>query len=448
MLVDLSAVPDMAGIEAATGWHAGARRRPDAGPARHRRHARRRLPALAEAARAAAGPGHRSVATLGGNLCLDTRCVFYNQSEWWRAANGYCLKRGGDTCHVAPQGERCHAAFSGDLAPALLALGAEVELLSVRGARWLPLAELYRDDGAAHLTLAARRGAAARAHAGARRPAWSAPTARRACAARWTSRWPASRSRWRCVEDGLDQHRCDRHHRHRVAPVRARGPRRADRPPVDAALLAAIGKLVQKQVSPMRSTVTESNYRRLVADHAGPAPGAGTRARRSALTHAITRHQHGDNHGPHHPPRTVFRADLPVGDRRARRGAGGATRPLRHAAARRRRRAHSADGGRLRPRARHRHRGGADAGQDHARDARQLSHRATRSPTSSGRWGWRSTSARWAMWCWWAAAWVLHRCFRNCAHSSKPATARPASSAFATRSACSGPTSWRSGATN
>src|ERR1019366_9427493 len=113
----------------------------------------RQYPALAEAARAIAGPGHRSVATLGGNLCLDTRCVFYNQSEWWRAANRYCLKRGGDTCHVAPQGQHCHAAFSGDLAPALIALGAEVELLSCRGTRRLALADCYRDDGAAHLSL-------------------------------------------------------------------------------------------------------------------------------------------------------------------------------------------------------------------------------------------------------------------------------------------------------
>ena len=73
--------------------------------------------ALAQAVREVAAPAHRHAATVGGNLCLDTRCVFYNQSEWWRAANQWCLKRGGDTCHVAPQGKHCHAAFSGDLAP-------------------------------------------------------------------------------------------------------------------------------------------------------------------------------------------------------------------------------------------------------------------------------------------------------------------------------------------
>ena len=150
--------------------------------------------ALGEAARAAAGPGHRSVATLGGNLCLDTRCVFYNQSAWWRQANDHCLKRGGSICHVAPQGQRCHAAFSGDLAPALIALGAEVEWLSSHGARRQALAEAYRDDGAAHLTKSADE-VLVRVIVPRRCRGASAPTARRACAARWTLRWPAWR--WR-----------------------------------------------------------------------------------------------------------------------------------------------------------------------------------------------------------------------------------------------------------
>ncbi|HWD15768.1 MAG TPA: FAD binding domain-containing protein, partial [Casimicrobiaceae bacterium] len=110
-------------------------------------------PALAQAAAEIAAPAHRNAGTLGGNLCLDTRCVFYNQSEWWRASNGYCLKRGGERCHVAPQGKRCHAAYSGDLAPALIALDAVVDLASIDGVRAVPLAALYRDDGAAHLTL-------------------------------------------------------------------------------------------------------------------------------------------------------------------------------------------------------------------------------------------------------------------------------------------------------
>jgi len=109
-------------------------------------------PALA-AARDIAGPSHREAGTVGGNLCLDTRCVFYNQSKWWRQANAFCLKLDGETCHVAPQGAHCHAAFSGDLAPALLVLGAEVEIASSKGRRWQPLGDIYRDDGRDHLTL-------------------------------------------------------------------------------------------------------------------------------------------------------------------------------------------------------------------------------------------------------------------------------------------------------
>ena len=103
---------------------------------------------------AIAGPGHRVMATVGGNLCLDTRCIYYNQSEWWRSANAYCLKNRGDTCHVAPQGQRCHAAFTGDLAPALLVLGAEIDIAGQQGRRRIPLSELYVEDGKAHLALA------------------------------------------------------------------------------------------------------------------------------------------------------------------------------------------------------------------------------------------------------------------------------------------------------
>lgn len=114
---------------------------------------REMYPAVAEAAQAVAGPTHREYGTLGGNLCLDTRCIFYNQSEWWRASNNYCLKHRGDVCHVAPGGKRCFAAFSGDVAPALLVHDAEVEIASDTGRRRRPLAELYRNDGMDHLTL-------------------------------------------------------------------------------------------------------------------------------------------------------------------------------------------------------------------------------------------------------------------------------------------------------
>ena len=101
-------------------------------------------PVVAQAAHFIAGPTHRSMGTVGGNLCLDTRCLFYNQSEWWRAANNHCLKTTGEICHVAPKSRGvCFATFSGDLAPALLTLGAEVDLAGPAGARTLPLARLY-----------------------------------------------------------------------------------------------------------------------------------------------------------------------------------------------------------------------------------------------------------------------------------------------------------------
>ena len=110
--------------------------------------------AVAEAAGSIAGPTHQRYGTVGGNLCLDTRCLFYNQSEWWRASNDYCLKYRGDVCHVAPGGKRCFATFSGDLAPAALVHGAEIDVVGANGARRIPLADLYRDDGMDHLTLA------------------------------------------------------------------------------------------------------------------------------------------------------------------------------------------------------------------------------------------------------------------------------------------------------
>ena len=223
----------------------------------------RQYPVLAEAARAIAGPGHRSVATLGGNLCLDTRCVFYNQSEWWREANRYCLKRGGDVCHVAPQGQRCHAAFSGDLAPALLVLGAEVELVSSRGTRRTPLAELYRDDGAAHLTLArdevlvclrvpaGRPGLRCGYRKARTRAAMDFPLAGVACALTLRDGVLAE---LRIAITGTNSN-----------PFLLAGCDEFAGRRIDEELLSQLGKRVQKQVSPMRSTVTPSNYRRLVA---------------------------------------------------------------------------------------------------------------------------------------------------------------------------------------
>jgi 4-hydroxybenzoyl-CoA reductase subunit beta len=104
----------------------------------------RHYPVVAQAAGFIAGPTHRNMGTVGGNLCLDTRCLFYNQSEWWRAANRHCLKTTGDICHVAPKSRGvCFATFSGDLAPALLTLNAEVDLAGPAGKRTIALESLY-----------------------------------------------------------------------------------------------------------------------------------------------------------------------------------------------------------------------------------------------------------------------------------------------------------------
>jgi 4-hydroxybenzoyl-CoA reductase subunit beta len=153
-LIDLTAVADLAAIrrDADSLWLGAAVTLADL--ARHSEVAGR-YPALAQAALAVAGPSHRNAATLGGNLCQDTRCVFYNQSAWWREGNGYCLKYGGDKCHVVVKSDRCYATYHGDVAPVLMVLGAEAVVVGPAGSRRIKLAELYREDGAAHLTLAA-----------------------------------------------------------------------------------------------------------------------------------------------------------------------------------------------------------------------------------------------------------------------------------------------------
>jgi len=113
---------------------------------------RERHRALWQAASLVATPHLRNMATLGGNLCLDTRCSYYNQSHEWRQAIDFCLKKDGETCWVATASKRCVAVSSTDTAPALIALGATVTLVSANGERELPLAELYRNDGIDYLS--------------------------------------------------------------------------------------------------------------------------------------------------------------------------------------------------------------------------------------------------------------------------------------------------------
>lgn len=262
VLIDLTATAGFTAIEPHHGqWRLGA----GVTLATLARHAElaRALPALAQAAAAVAGPALRSAATLGGNLCQDTRCVYYNQSAWWREANGWCLKLKGDTCHVAPQGHRCHAAYQGDVAAALLAYEAEVEIVGIGSTYRRPLAELYRDDGAAHLTLqgdelvaavhlkAGRAGRVSGFRKVGARGAMDFPLASVAVALRLEGGVLAELS---IGISGTNSH-----------PLRLEGTYALLGRPVDEALLAALGKLVARQVSPMRSTVTSANHRRLVA---------------------------------------------------------------------------------------------------------------------------------------------------------------------------------------
>ena len=104
-------------------------------------------PVLTEAASTVASPVLRNMGTIGGNVCLDTRCLWYNQSLTWRKGCGFCVKKDGDLCHVAPGGTKCWAAFSGDTPPALLCLNAEIEIASPHGTRRIPLAEFYTGLG-------------------------------------------------------------------------------------------------------------------------------------------------------------------------------------------------------------------------------------------------------------------------------------------------------------
>jgi 4-hydroxybenzoyl-CoA reductase subunit beta len=108
---------------------------------------RQHYPVLTEAAATVASPVLRNMGTIGGNICLDTRCLWYNQSLTWRKGCGFCIKKDGDLCHVAPGGAKCWAVFSGDTPPALLCLNAEIEIASAGGTRRVPLRDFYTGLG-------------------------------------------------------------------------------------------------------------------------------------------------------------------------------------------------------------------------------------------------------------------------------------------------------------
>ncbi len=110
--------------------------------------------ALTTAAGLVSTPQLRNAGTIGGNLCLDTRCNYYDQTYFWRKAIGYCMKKDGDVCLVAPGGNRCWAISSTDCAPVVVALDAHVRLAGPNGVREIPAADLYHDDGMNYLTKA------------------------------------------------------------------------------------------------------------------------------------------------------------------------------------------------------------------------------------------------------------------------------------------------------
>ncbi len=217
--------------------------------------------AITQAANAIAGPNHREVATLGGNLCLDTRCQYYNQSHWWRKSNDFCLKYRGDICHVAPNGNRCRAAFSGDLAPALIVFGAKVEIAGPDGVRSCDLADLYREDGADHLTLTKDEIVIA-----VQIPPTDAASAYDKIRVRGAVDFPLAGVAVACRTDASGA----RHFALAVTgtnsmPLRVDMPDPLGKDDDPDSYFKALEKLVQKAVSPQRTSTIAPHYRRLSA---------------------------------------------------------------------------------------------------------------------------------------------------------------------------------------
>ncbi len=233
-------------------------------------------PVVAQAASQIAGPTHRNMGTVGGNIALDTRCIFYNQSEWWRDANHHCLKTTGEICHVAPKSRGvCFATFSGDLAPALLTLDAEIDVVGPAGERRLPLADLYigyarqdepvtetRGDGKYFLAL--RPGeviTAVRARNTPRlRSAYDKIRIRRSIEYPVTGVAVALRrdgdelTDLRVAFTGTNQR-----------PVRLSGTAELCGGALDARVLSGLDALVRDQIMAMKTTFTPGHYRRRVA---------------------------------------------------------------------------------------------------------------------------------------------------------------------------------------
>ncbi|MDR2861465.1 MAG: FAD binding domain-containing protein [Syntrophobacterales bacterium] len=155
-LIDLDGIPGFAGIDR-EGDHfligAGVRLE------QLSRHSlvKRYFPALTDAALSVASPNLRNMGTIGGNICLEPRCLYLNKSQFWRSSQGNCLKTGGSVCFAVPKGGHCYACFSADCPPALMVLDASVVISQWHGGqikeRIVSLADLYADDGQRHLLL-------------------------------------------------------------------------------------------------------------------------------------------------------------------------------------------------------------------------------------------------------------------------------------------------------
>jgi 4-hydroxybenzoyl-CoA reductase subunit beta len=148
-VVSLMGIPGLAGIDVNGEIHIGATTLLNdivAHPA-----VRERYPGFASAVQSISSPPLRNMGTIGGNLCVDTRCTYYNQTEEWRRSIDYCMKAEGEICWVATSSPRCWAHTATDSAPMACALGATVKLVSKDGARVIPIDDLYRDDGMAYL---------------------------------------------------------------------------------------------------------------------------------------------------------------------------------------------------------------------------------------------------------------------------------------------------------
>jgi 4-hydroxybenzoyl-CoA reductase subunit beta len=233
-------------------------------------------PVLAQAAAHIAGPTHRNMGTVGGNICLDTRCIYYNQSEWWRSANNHCLKTTGTICHVAPKSRGvCFATYSGDLAPALLTLGAEVDIAGPHGKRTIPLEQLYigfarqdapvtdsQGDGKYYLSL--RPGELVTAVRAKNTPGLR--SAYDKIRIRRSIEYPVAGVAVALKREG------DRLTDLRVAmtgtnprPVLLAGASELCGGPLDDRVIKGLDALVRDQIMPMKTTFTPGHYRRRVA---------------------------------------------------------------------------------------------------------------------------------------------------------------------------------------